>query len=179
VATGLENLFFDIKMTEVKFIIVGSKKVGILGLEEVFSEVKSLNLSEEETKEKILKRISEKNYIPVGARDLFKDALFREYKKFLGEEVREEVTENFLDIKVLGVKCAKCDSLEKDVREVLAELDLPAEIEHISDPREIARYGIVSTPSLVINGKIVSKGKSLKKSQIVELILRTWENLKK
>ena len=62
---------------------------------------------------------------------------------------------------------------------MLAELDLPAEIEHISDPREIARYGIVSTPSLVINGKIVSKGKSLKKSQIVELILRTWENLKK
>ncbi len=159
-------------MQRVKMVIIGSKKVGIVGLEEVFKKLQGLDLSEEELRERILEEVQHHNYIPESAIDLYKDALLREFKKFLGEEVEEDIQRDFLDVKVLGVKCAKCDNLEREVRAVLAELDIPAEIEHVSDPKEIARYGIVPTPSLVVNGRIMSKGKVLSKEEIREIILR-------
>ena len=64
-----------------------------------------------------------------------------------------------LKIKVLGSGCTNCLNLEKLCREVTTENQIDAEIEKVTDLREIMSYGILSTPGLVLNGKVVSSGK--------------------
>ena len=64
-----------------------------------------------------------------------------------------------LDIKILGSGCTNCKNLEKLCREVVTENKLEANIEKVTDIKEIASYGIMSTPGLVVNGKILSSGK--------------------
>lgn len=65
-------------------------------------------------------------------------------------------------IKILGSGCAKCAALEKAVRTGLRqELKLNWPIAHVTDWTEIAAYGVMSTPALVVKGKVVSYGKVL------------------
>jgi small redox-active disulfide protein 2 len=64
-----------------------------------------------------------------------------------------------MDIKVLGMGCARCNDLEKHVRDALAELGIAARIEHVTDMKQIAAMGVLVTPALVIDGKVVSQGK--------------------
>jgi small redox-active disulfide protein 2 len=64
-----------------------------------------------------------------------------------------------LDIKILGSGCTNCKNLEKLCREVVTENNLDANIEKVTDIKEIVSYGILSTPGLVVNGKILSSGK--------------------
>ena len=73
-------------------------------------------------------------------------------------------------IKILGSGCAKCMELEKATRTAVAELQLDYEIEHITDFAEIASYGVMSTPALVLNGKVVSYGKVMKAEEIKALL---------
>ena len=64
-------------------------------------------------------------------------------------------------VKILGSGCAKCAALEKAVRTAAEELGLTWPIAHVTDWTEIAAYGVMSTPALVVNGKVVSYGKVL------------------
>lgn len=73
-------------------------------------------------------------------------------------------------IKVLGSGCSKCESLEKSVREAVDFMGIDREIEHITDFSKIALYGVMSTPALVIDGKVVSYGKVLSKDEAIEII---------
>nr|WP_072537610.1 thioredoxin family protein [Anaerococcus mediterraneensis] len=73
-------------------------------------------------------------------------------------------------IKILGSGCAKCLALEKSAREALAELGVEEEIDHITDFSQIASYGVMSTPALVINGKVISYGKVLNKDEVKDLL---------
>jgi small redox-active disulfide protein 2 len=73
-------------------------------------------------------------------------------------------------VKVLGSGCAKCRALEAAVREALAELGLAVEIEHVSDFAKIAAYGVMTTPALVVDGKVVSFGKVLKADEVKALL---------
>jgi len=75
-----------------------------------------------------------------------------------------------LHIKVLGGGCANCQNLEKNVRSAIVQLRVDAKIEHVSDPSEYARYGLLATPGLVVNEKLVSGGKVPSPSQIVTLL---------
>ncbi|MGI6030867.1 MAG: thioredoxin family protein [Eubacteriales bacterium] len=74
------------------------------------------------------------------------------------------------DVKVLGSGCAKCNALEDAVREALAELGMDTMIDHVTDFAQIAAYGVMSTPALVVDGKVVSYGKVLKKDEAKTLI---------
>lgn len=78
-------------------------------------------------------------------------------------------------IKVLGSGCTKCNQLEAAVKEALGELGMAADIEHITDFAQIAAYGVMSTPALVVNGKVVSYGKVLKRDEVIELLQKTQE----
>lgn len=71
-------------------------------------------------------------------------------------------------IKVLGDGCAKCSVLEDEVRAALAEPDTG--IEHVTDFAQIAAYGVMTTPALVADGKVVSYGKVRKKNGAKALI---------
>ena len=73
-------------------------------------------------------------------------------------------------IKVLGGGCAKCHGLEANVRAALQELEVKENVELITDYAVIASYGIMTTPALVIDGKVVSYGKVLSKEEARELI---------
>lgn len=74
-----------------------------------------------------------------------------------------------LNVKILGVGCPKCQALETRVREVIEKHKIDAEIEKISNLNEIAKFGVMITPALVINGKVVSSGTPLPSSdQILE-----------
>ena len=73
-------------------------------------------------------------------------------------------------VKVLGSGCAKCNALETAVREALAELGMDTTIDHVTDFAQIAAYGVMTTPALVVDGKVVSYGKVLKKEEAKALI---------
>ena len=64
-----------------------------------------------------------------------------------------------LAIKVLGPGCARCVQLEKMVRKVVATQGVEAQVEKVTEIQEIMKHNILSTPGLVINGKLVSAGK--------------------
>ncbi len=61
-------------------------------------------------------------------------------------------------IEILGAGCPKCKSTEEVVRKALQELNLSAEVEHVYDVREIARRGVVLTPAVAVNGRVVLSG---------------------
>jgi small redox-active disulfide protein 2 len=73
-------------------------------------------------------------------------------------------------IKVLGSGCANCQNLEKATREALAELGLEAELEHVTDPGEIASYGVMRTPGLVIDEDVVLSGRVPTTSAVRDLL---------
>ena len=75
-----------------------------------------------------------------------------------------------MDIKVLGPGCAKCKNLDKAVREVVDELGIDAQITKVEDIMDIINYGIMSTPALVIDGKVVVKGRVPSSNEIKTLL---------
>lgn len=83
---------------------------------------------------------------------------------------KAQATEVSANVKVLGSGCAKCNELEKATKEALAELGMDTAVEHVTDFAEIAAYGVISTPALVVDGKVAVYGKVLKKEEVVELL---------
>lgn len=75
-----------------------------------------------------------------------------------------------MEIKVLGTGCKKCTEVDKLVREVLAEINIPANVEKVEDIAQIAQYGVMLTPGLVINGKVKVTGKVPSKADIKKMI---------
>ncbi len=75
-----------------------------------------------------------------------------------------------IEIEILGMGCKKCQQLEANAKEAVAALNLEAAVLHITDPIEIAKRNVMSTPALAINGKVVSKGKVLTSAEIQPLL---------
>lgn len=73
-------------------------------------------------------------------------------------------------IKVLGSGCAKCNELEAATKAALAELGMDTTIDHVTDFAQIASYGVMTTPALVVDGKVVSYGKVLKQEEVKALL---------
>ncbi|WP_411689787.1 thioredoxin family protein [Acinetobacter pseudolwoffii] len=75
-----------------------------------------------------------------------------------------------MKIKVLGTGCRKCKALLAATEEAVKSSGVQAEIEYVTDMMQIAEAGLLSTPGLMINSKIVSSGKVLEAQAIAELI---------
>jgi small redox-active disulfide protein 2 len=73
-------------------------------------------------------------------------------------------------VKVLGSGCAKCNQLEAATKEALEKLEMDTTIDHVTDFAQIAAYGVMSTPALVVDGKVVSYGKVLKTEEIFRIL---------
>jgi small redox-active disulfide protein 2 len=154
---------------EVTQIMVGGHRVGIIGLKPVL-EAAARELAgrpDSEVKDALLARLERSNYIAPGARAEYAAAFFREYKRSIGEPLPEDPS-GPIQIKVLGPGCPSCDKLERDLMAVMAEMDLPADLEHVRDVKEIACYGVMGNPALVINGKVVAAGRVPSKTQLKE-----------
>ncbi len=94
-----------------------------------------------------------------------------------GKMIQAEEMEKTSGIKVLGSGCAKCHALEAFVREALEELNMDTTIEHVEDFSQIAGYGVMTLPALVVDGKVVSYGKVLKKDEAKALIRKVRESV--
>jgi len=75
-----------------------------------------------------------------------------------------------MKIEVLGPGCARCQSTEQNVMKALGELNLPAEVVKVADISAIIERGVMWTPALVIDGKLVLQGKIPTVDQIKQLI---------
>ena len=75
-----------------------------------------------------------------------------------------------MNIKVLGPGCRNCVNLEKATREAVEALGIDAEIEKVTDYAEIAGYGVMSTPGLVVDGEVVLYGRVPTAAQVRELL---------
>ena len=73
-------------------------------------------------------------------------------------------------IKILGPGCTNCVNLERVTREAVAALGLDAQIEKVTDYPTIAGYGVMSTPGLVVDEKVVMSGRVPTAAKVRELL---------
>jgi small redox-active disulfide protein 2 len=77
---------------------------------------------------------------------------------------------NGLTIKILGSGCKNCITLTENVKVAIDEMKIVAQIEKVTDLNEITGYGIMSTPALVLNEKVISYGKVLKPKEVIKIL---------
>jgi small redox-active disulfide protein 2 len=85
------------------------------------------------------------------------------------EEAKAEQSEG-ASVKILGSGCAKCNELEANTKSALEQLGMDSAIDHVTDFAKIASYGVMSTPALVVDGKVVSYGKVLKTEEVIKIL---------
>ena len=71
-------------------------------------------------------------------------------------------------VKILGTGCKNCKTLEQNAKEAIHQMGLTAEVEKVEDFASIAAYGVLKTPGLVVDEKVISSGKVLTVEQIKE-----------
>ncbi|MGB2689630.1 MAG: thioredoxin family protein [Desulfobacterales bacterium] len=160
----------DDKVTRIN---VGGHATGIIGLQTILEDIANefAGRTDDEIKAELLNRLSHKNYISSRTRDVYSHAFLREFKKFVGEPF-EDAEATGMEIKVLGPGCPRCEKLEQDLMAMMAELNIAAELEHVRDPIEIASYGVMGSPALIINGEVKAVGGSVPpKNKLKEWLL--------
>jgi small redox-active disulfide protein 2 len=75
-------------------------------------------------------------------------------------------------VKVLGTDAARCGALAAAAGEALAELGMDTAVDRVSDFAQIAAFGVVTTPALVVDGRVVAYGKVLQKDEVRELLIK-------
>ncbi|WP_245589039.1 thioredoxin family protein [Desulfatirhabdium butyrativorans] len=158
---------------DVKQIMVGGQRTGIIGLDDVLKDVASefVGRSDAEIEAELLARLSKKNYIYDKIKDQYAKAFLREYKKFV-EEPFEEAKSDCIQIKILGPGCPNCRKLEQDVMALVAENHIQADIEHVTDLKDIASYGVIGSPALIIDGIVMAVGNMPQKSKLMEWLVK-------
>lgn len=151
-------------------ISVGADRIGVIGLMPALEAVarEFAGRHDDEIKAALMERLGKSNYIAPSAKVDYENAFFREYRKLIGQPIPGDPV-GPLQVKVLGPGCPNCDKLEQDLIAVMAELSLPADLEHVRDLKQIAGYGVTGTPALVIDGKVVAAGRLPSRSR-----LRDW-----
>jgi len=151
-------------ITQIK---IGRRTVGFVGLKKTFKDMEEPYAKQPDdlVAQELLSQLSKKNYIADPVKKEYGRAFVREFRKFLGQPFEDE-NPGVPEIKILGAGCAICDSLENDVMEVLSEMQLPADLEHVRDVKHIATYKVKGTPALLINGKVMCYGRSPSKNNI-------------
>ncbi len=76
-----------------------------------------------------------------------------------------------MDIKILGPGCPKCKTLEKLTREVVEQSGIEATVSKVEDIVAIMNYGVMSTPALVVNEKVVMKGRVPSADELRKLLV--------
>jgi small redox-active disulfide protein 2 len=80
------------------------------------------------------------------------------------------VKEDDMKIQVLGTGCAKCKQLTANAHTAIAEAGLDASVEKVEDIREIMKFGVMTTPALVVDGKVRTAGRVLSTAEVKALL---------
>ena len=157
------------KEDEVVKIRIGEFTVGIVGLKAALEKAFGASLpSDDEVAQYLLEQLKSKNYIPPKSESEYAKAFLREYRKHIGEPIEAEKQQG-LEVRILGPGCPNCDKLEQMVYKVMTAEGIAGDVEHVKDLNQIAAYGMVATPALVINGEVRSSGRLPRERQ-----LRDW-----
>ncbi len=163
-------------------IVVNKNRIGIVGLRAAAEAMAGpcAGMSDDEIRAELIRRLSEANYIPRKLTEDYGRALLREYKKILGMPVEEEEEPSRgLVIRILGPGCARCEMMTQEVMGALSEMGVAANVEHVTDIREIVKYRVMGSPALVINGRVVSVGQVPDRGKIKKWIAEAETNEKK
>ncbi len=77
-----------------------------------------------------------------------------------------------MEIKILGPGCPKCKTLDKMTREVVEKNGINAKITKVEDIMEIMKYGVMSTPAIVVDEKVLVKGRVPSYDEIKQLLTK-------
>ncbi len=77
---------------------------------------------------------------------------------------------NNMEIKILGTGCSKCRALEKSITETVKQMQIDAEVTKVEDIVEIMKYGVMTTPALVVNNKILLAGRVPSVNELKKLL---------
>jgi hypothetical protein len=153
------------------FVRIGQNLIGLSGLTEIFQELASQVFeSPEAAQEELLRRAAGANYIPSGSRDDYGQALWREFRRFLGEASEAEAAAG-LEIKVLGLGCSGCQQFYQQVVDILAARAIIADLQYITAPVLLKDYNVRSYPALIINGRLVLAGQRPAMAQLEKILL--------
>jgi small redox-active disulfide protein 2 len=84
----------------------------------------------------------------------------------------KDLTISKMDIKILGTGCPKCKTLEKLTRDVVEQNSIDATVTKVEDIMDIMKYGVMTTPALVVNGKVEIKGRVPSSDEIKQVLTR-------
>lgn len=156
----------------VRSITIAGHKVGLQGLDEALAALGPEWDARDDAGvgSELVARLASQNYIPSSARADYAVALAREYRLFRGQPAAPAPASG-LEVKVLGLGCARCAQLTNKIMDLLAALKLPGAVEHVQDAREIAALGVMGSPALVINGQVKAVGNVPADSQIRQWLL--------
>lgn len=159
-------------MGKTRIIKVDGRKVGLTDLDMTIDQMapEFAERGDDEVAEEMLRRLGSSNYFAPRARPKYAKALVREFRSRLGQPHAEEQG-GPAEIKVLGQGCSQCRLLTERIMQTLANMGLAADVEHVTDLKEIAGYGVLGSPALVINKKVVSVGKVLEEKRLIELFV--------
>jgi small redox-active disulfide protein 2 len=145
-------------MAIAKIVKIGGVSIGLAGLDAAIAKVRGSDphgvKGPEDAALEVLSILEEKNYIPAAARDAYINAIKRLWTGAGGGDDPQDIS-----IRILGPGCVSCNRLEEIVRSVLEQKGIAADIEHVKDLDEIWRYGVINTPALVINERVLCSGR--------------------
>ena len=150
-------------------INIAGRMIGIIGFKTVVGELDPslAQAADELLAKELLSRLSKKNYIPETVKADYGKALVREFRRQSGQPVPEEQPAGLV-IKVLGQGCNNCRELTQRIMDVMSELKLAGDLEHVTDIKAIAQYGVLGSPGLIINGQVKAVGSVPSKKQLAE-----------
>lgn len=148
---------------------------GVRLIDDAFAELEAAGIRDpDEQKAFLLSRVREKNYVPPRREAAYADALLEEYLVWTGERLARRSA--IPKVRVLGPGCPNCQALERLVLDVLSELGLGVDFEHVRDPREIGRYGVFASPALVVNDHLLVSGRVPRREELKKLLVEALQS---
>lgn len=141
-------------------VAIGGNIVGIVDMEEIFQEVKAEGLNDkEQLKDFILNKVKAKNYIPSKAMPVYREDLYEEYLSFAGELARRNPSGSKPELRLYGACCSNCEKIDCMIKNILTRESIMVDYQYITDMKEITCAGIMSTPTLMVNGSTLLSGR--------------------
>ncbi|MCX5831524.1 MAG: thioredoxin family protein [Deltaproteobacteria bacterium] len=167
-------------MEQSRQIRIGGNTVGIIDLDEIFSEVRAAGVKgDKAVKQLIIEKVKVKNYVPLQLEDMYREDLFDEYRVFTGQQASRTRKPGVPEIRVYGPGCPLCEQLDRLVMEVIARKGLQVDYRYIKDIREMMKLGLMGTPALVINGKLIAVGRVPNSRELEEILKGVLPKLNK
>jgi hypothetical protein len=158
---------------------IGGNIIGITNLEDIFKDVESARIENiDNLKSLIIKKVKLKDYIPSSAESIYKEDLYEEYLVFTGKLRARKREKSSIEVRLYGSSCYNCERFDAMIKDILTRAGLLVDYQHITDLRELSRAGIISTPALAVNDKVILTGQVPAENRLETILLQAIEKAK-